>query len=235
MGIYKRKREASGFWYIRFRDVDGKLVRRSSRTQNKEEAAAMLAEAEAEVARQKRAKLEQAVTGAKPTAKPHRFSWRKWTTDAVRWHRDLPQSRYSRLLARKTERPDVPALGEIIETAQVSDLQAAVATGHRLLDHFAHEVRGAVSIEIHISGPEQAIEDEREARLRSIKVTPEAVEQAKALGMRGYVESQLRIMALNSQPYSHPRANRREGPFILRLEGQVVRWVGFVDDSSEPV
>jgi hypothetical protein len=234
MGIYKRKGEGTEVWYLRYWDFDGKLVRKSSGTTNKAVAQAMLAAAEAE-ARQKRAQLEQAVTGETPTTKQRRFSWRHWTTDALLWHRDLPQSRYDRLLARKTERPKVPALGEIIETAQVTDRQAAIAAGHLLLDQFAHEVRGAVSIEIHISGPEQAIEDEWEARLRSIKVTPEAVEQAKALGMRGNVESQLRIMALNSQPYPHPRANRREGPFILHLEGQVVRWVGFADDSSGPV
>ena len=86
----------------------------------------MLAEAEAEVARQERAKLEEEGTRKERTAKPRRFNWRRWTTDVLRWHRDLPQSRYSRLLARKTERPDVPALGEIVETAQVIDRQAAI-------------------------------------------------------------------------------------------------------------
>jgi hypothetical protein len=72
MGIYKRKSGGTDFWYLRYWDADGKLVRRSSRSQNKEEAAAMLAEAEAEVARQKRAQREQADTGAKPTTKPRR-------------------------------------------------------------------------------------------------------------------------------------------------------------------
>lgn len=234
MGVYKRKGEAGGFWHIRYRDADGKLVRRSSGTKDRAEAQAMLAEAEAEVARLKRAKLEQAVTG-EPVTKPRRFNWRRWTVDSLVWHRDLPQSRYDRLLARRTERLDVPALGEVIEITQVNDRQAAIAAGHRLLDQFAHEVRGAISLEIHISGPEQAIEDEREARLRSIKVTPEAIEQARALGMRGDVENRLRSMALASQPYSHPHANRRAGPVILRLEGQIVEWVGVADDSSKPV
>ena len=171
MGIYKRK--GTDFWYLRYWDANGKLVRRSSGTNHRGAAEAMLAEAEAEVAREKRSKLEQAVTGGEPIAKPPRFNWRRWTTDVVVWNRDIPQFRYDRLLARKTERPKVPALGEIIATVQVSDRWAAVGAGHRLLDQFAHEVRGAVSIEIHISGPEQAVEDEREARLRSIKVTPE--------------------------------------------------------------
>jgi hypothetical protein len=235
MGICKRKGDAADFWYIRYRDADGKLVRRSSGTKDRGEAQAMLAEAEAEVARQRRAKLEQATTGGEPMTKQRRFNWRRWTADAVRWNRDIPQSRYDRLLARKTERPKGPALGQIVETAQVSDRQAAVGVGHRLLDQLAHEVRGAVSIEIHISGPEQAIEDERQARLRSIKVTPEAIEQAKALGMRGNVESRLRSMAYYSEPYDHPRANRRYDNFIIRLEDLTVTWVGFADDSSEPL
>jgi hypothetical protein len=133
MGIYKRK--GTDFWHLRYRAADGKLVRRSSGTKDRGEAEAILAEAEAEVAAQKRSKLEQAVTGAKPMAKPPRFSWRRWTTDVVRWHRDIPQSRYGRLLARKTERPEVTALGEIIASAQVADREAAVAAAHILLVH----------------------------------------------------------------------------------------------------
>jgi hypothetical protein len=235
MGIYKRKREATDVWYLRYLNVDGKLVRRSSRTRNKDEAAAMLAEAEVEVARQRRARLDPAVTGAQPTTKPRRFNWRRWTTDVGRWHRDLPQSRYSRLLARKTERPDVPALGEIIATAQLPDREAAVAAGHRFLDEFVGEVHGAMSIAIEISAPEQAVEEEREARLRSYEVTPEAMEQAKALGLSGDIERRLQNVALYSQPFAHPRANRRYGDLIIRLEKLTVTWVGLADGSSEPV
>lgn len=232
MSIYKRK--GTDFWYLRYWDADGKLVRRSSGTNDRFEAQAMLAEAEAGVAREKRSKLEQAVTGGEPIAKPRRFNWRRWTTDVVVWNRDLPQSRYGRLLARKTERPDLPALGEIVDTAQVIDRQAAIAAGHRLLDRFAHEVRGAVSMEIHISGPEQAIEDEWEAWLRSIKVTPEAIEQAKALGMRGDVECRLRSMAYYSEPYAHTRANRRYENFALKIEVADVVWLGLVDPARRP-
>jgi hypothetical protein len=233
MTIYKRK--GTNVWYLRYWDADGKLVRRSSRTNDRAAAEAMLTEAEAQVAREKRSKLEQAVTGGEPMAKPPRFSWRRWTADVVLWHRDLQQFRYNRLLARKTERPEVPALGEIIETAQVTDPQAAIDTGHRLLDRFAHEVRGAVSLEIHISGPEQAIEDEREARLRSYKVTPQAIEQAEALGLRGDVEWELKGIAFHSEPYTHPQGNRRHGGFIIRLENLTVTWVAFAEGSSEPV
>ena len=99
-------------------------------------------------------------------AKPRRFNWRLWTIDVVRWDSDTPQSRYGRLLARKTERPKLSALGEIIESAQVSDREAAVAAGHELLDRFAGQARGTVTIEIHLAGPEQTIEDEKQARLR---------------------------------------------------------------------
>ena len=195
----------------------------------------MLAEVEAEVAQEKRAKLEEAVTGAKPTTKPRRFNWRRWTTDVVLWDSDTRQSLYYRVLGKRTERPQLTALGEIIATAQVADREAAVTAAHRFLDEFAHQAHGAMSIAIEIAAPEQAVEDERQARLRSYKVTPEAIEQAKALGMRGDVEWELKGIAFHSEPYTHPRANRRYGNLIIRLEGLTVTWVGCADGSSKPV
>jgi hypothetical protein len=235
MGIYKRRGKGTEVWYLRYCDADAKLVRRSSRTQNKEQAAAMLAEAEAQVARRKRAKLEEEGTREEPTAKPRRFNWRRWTADAVVWNRGLPQSRYGRLLARKTERPEVTALGEIIASAQVADREAALAAAHRFLDEFAGEVHGAMSIAIEISAPEQAVEGEQQARMRSYRVSPEAIEQAKALGLRGDIESYLQGIAFYSEPYAHPRANRRYANLIIHLQGRTITWVGFADGSSEPV
>ena len=98
--------------------------------------------------------------------KPAKFDWKSWTIDAVLWDSNTPSSRYGRLLARKTERPKLSALGKIIATAQVSDREAAVAAGHDLLDKFAPEAHGTVTLEIHLSGPEQAVEDEWEERLQ---------------------------------------------------------------------
>jgi hypothetical protein len=230
MSVYKRKGEVAGFWYLRYRDAEGKLVRRSSRTQNKEEAAAMLAEAEAGVARQKRAKLEEADPGAKPAAKPRRFNWKQWTTDVVAWDSDTRGSLHDRVLGKRTERPQLTALGEIIATAQVPNREAAVAAGHRFLGEFAGEVRGAKSISVEINAPEQAVEEERQARLRSYKVSPEAMEQAKRLGLRGDIERHLQGVAFYSEPYAHPRANRRWGRILINLHGLVVSWVGFADD-----
>jgi hypothetical protein len=231
MGVYQRKGEGTDVWYFRYWDADGKLVRRSSGTKDRREAQAMLAEAEAEVARQKRAKLEQAVPGAKPATKPPRFNWRRWTTDVVLWDSDTRESLYYRVLGKRTERPQLTALGEIIATAQVPDREAAVAAARRFLDEFAGEAHGAMSIAIEIAASEQAVEDERQARLRSYKVTPAALEQAKALGMRGDVEWDLKGIALHSEPYNHPRGNRRYGNLILRVEDRTVTWVG----SAEPL
>jgi hypothetical protein len=235
MSIYKRKGEGTDVWHLRYWDADGKLVRRSAHTRNKEEAAAMLAEAEAEVARQRRAKLEQAVPGAKPATMPRRFNWRRWTTDVVVCDSDTRESLYYRVLGKRTERPQLTALGEIIATVQVPDREEAVAAGHRFLDEFAREAQGTRSVEIHISAPEQVIEDETQARLRSYKVSPEAMEQAKALGLRGDIEGHLQGIAFYSEPYVHPHANRRWGRFIIRLENLTVTWVGSTDGSSEPV
>ena len=61
------------------------------------------------------------------------------------------------------------------------------------------------------------------------------MEQAKRLGLRGDVEWELKGIAFHSEPYTHPRANRRYGNFILHLENLTVTWVGFADGSSEPL
>ena len=63
MGIYKRRGESTDVWYLRYWDADDKLVRRSSGTKDRKKALAMLAEAEAEVALQKRARFQQTVAG----------------------------------------------------------------------------------------------------------------------------------------------------------------------------
>jgi hypothetical protein len=105
-------------------------------------------------------------------SKPSRFNWRRWTVDVVRWDSDTPQSRYGRLLARKTERPKLTELGEIIASAQVADREAAVAAAHDFIDKFAHAASGTVSVEVHISGPEKAIEEEWESRLRADQRRP---------------------------------------------------------------
>ena len=60
MGIYKRKREGTDVWYLRYWDAEDRLVRRSSGTKDRRKAEAMLAEPE--VALQKRAKFERAFT-----------------------------------------------------------------------------------------------------------------------------------------------------------------------------
>ena len=73
MGIYKRKSEGTDVWYLRYWDTDGNLVRRSSGTKDRRKAEAMLAEAEAEVALQRRARFEQAVTGL-GMGRAHRYA-----------------------------------------------------------------------------------------------------------------------------------------------------------------
>jgi hypothetical protein len=52
--------------------------------------------------------------------------------------------------------------------------------------------------------------------------------------MGGNVESRLRSMAYYSEPYDHPRANRRYENFALKMEGADVVWLGLVEPPPRP-
>ena len=133
-------------------------------------------------------------------------------------------SEYQRLLARKREKGPGVQLGERIDRAEVPDRPNAVAIAHRLLDRYAEEAAGRMSLEIHVHPPEKDIEDES-----AYRVTDQVLEQAHKLGVEGDVEQQVKRMARDGTPYTHPKANLRHGRFILKVEGNDVTWIGLVD------
>jgi hypothetical protein len=152
-----------------------------------------------------------------------------WTVEAVRWDFREHESEYQRLLARKGEKGPGVQLGQQISAIDVPDRDFALVAAHHLLDRHIEEAAGRMSLEIHVHPPEQDLEDE------SVYVVPEEVlEQARTLGIEGDVEQQIKRMARDATPYTHPRANLRHGRFILKVEGNDVVWLGLADGPGRP-
>jgi hypothetical protein len=144
--------------------------------------------------------------------------------EAVRWEFREHETEYDRLLARKGEKGPGVQLGQQIGAIDVEDREFAIAIGRHFLDRFAKEAAGRMSLEIHIHPPGKDVEDEN-----AYQVTDEVLEQARKLGLDGDVEQQIKRMARDGTPYTHPRANLRHGRFVLKVEGNDVTWIGLVD------
>jgi hypothetical protein len=147
-----------------------------------------------------------------------------WVVEAVRWEFREHESEYQRLLAKKREKGPGVQLGQQIDRAEVPDRPYALAIAHHLLDRYAEEAAGRMSLEIHIHPPEKDIEDESVYR-----VSEEVVEQGRQLGIEGDIEQQVKRMAAEGTPHTHPRANLRHGRYALRLEANDVTWIGLAD------
>ena len=143
-----------------------------------------------------------------------------WTVEAVRWEFRKHKTEYERQLAKKGEEGPGVQLGQRIAGADVEDREFAIAIGRHFLDRFA-EAAGRMSLEIHIHPPAKDVDDES-----AYRVTDEVLEQARQLGLEGDVEAQIKRMARDGTPYTHPRANLRHGRFILKVEGNDVTWIG---------
>jgi hypothetical protein len=150
-----------------------------------------------------------------------------WTVEAVRWEFREHETEYQRLLAKKRDKGPGVQLGQRIAGADVEDREFAVAIGHHFLDRFAQEAAGRMSLEIHVHPPEQDLEDES-----AYKVPEEIIEQARQLGIEGDIEAEIKRMAKEGTPYTHPRANLRHGGFALNVEGNDVTWIGPVQGKK---
>ena len=140
------------------------------------------------------------------------------------------ETEYDRLLAKKREKGPGVQLGQQIGAIDVEDREFAIAIAHHLLDRYAEEAAGRFSLEIHVHPPEQDLKDES-----AYVVREEVLEQARKLGVEGDdVEAQIKRMARDATPYTHPAANLRHGRFMLKVEGNDVTWIGQVDPSRPP-
>ena len=150
-----------------------------------------------------------------------------WTVEAVRWEYREHKTEYERLLAKKGEKGPGVQLGQQIAVVDVEDRELGIVIGRHFLHRFAEEAAGRMSLEIHIYPPEKDIEDESVYR-----VSEEVLAQARQLGLEGDVEAQIKRMARDGTPYTHPRANLHHGQFILKVEGNTVTWIGPVDQPQ---
>jgi hypothetical protein len=135
-----------------------------------------------------------------------------WTVAALRWALKSPEHEL--------------AIGEEIESLQVSDRELAVAIAHHLLDKHAHEAFGSTGLEVHIIPPAQMASDKQPSGFRGYNVSSEARKQARTLGIRGDVETRVARMARRAARFTHPIANLRYERFIMRLEKDTVTWIG---------
>ena len=152
-----------------------------------------------------------------------------WTVEAVRWEFREHGSEHQRVLAKKGEKGTGVQLGETIDRAEVPDRPYAIAIAHHLLDRYAEEAAGRMSLEVHVHPPEQDVEDET-----AYRVAEDVLEQAKKLEVEGDTEAQIRRMARDGTPYSHPKGNIRHGRFVLRVEANDVVWIGLAEPPRGP-
>ena len=141
-----------------------------------------------------------------------------WTVAALRWSVESPEHEL--------------AIGQEIESLQVSDRELAVAIGHHLLDKHAHEAFGKTGLEVHIVPPAQMPSDKEPSGFRHYNVSAEARKQAQTLGVRGDVETRVARMARRAARFTHPIANLRYQRFIMRAEKDAITWIGIKD--AEP-
>ena len=149
-----------------------------------------------------------------------------WTVEAVRWEFREHKTEYERLLTRKGEKGPGVQLGEGITRAEVTDRPFAIAVAHHLLDRHAEEAAGRMSLEIHLHPPEKDLGDEN-----VYTVSDEVLEQARALGIEGDVEHQVKVMARDATPF---KDHLRHGRYALRVEGNAVTSIALVDPPKRP-
>jgi hypothetical protein len=145
----------------------------------------------------------------------------------VTWTLDNPDYTYERILGQKIKDPaKEETMTNYLETVEVPDFERAVAAGHELLAKHAHET-GEFGLEIYLTPPQLPHADQERLGIRDYKLTPEARKQARAIGIRGRdLEARVASMVRHAVPFEHHAANLRFRGIIMRVEDDVVSWVG---------
>jgi hypothetical protein len=145
----------------------------------------------------------------------------------VSWALENPDYRYELILGRKIEDPaKEETITRYLETVEVPDFERAVAAGHELLDKHALDT-GEFGLEIYLTPPQLPHADQERLAIKDYKLTAEARKQARAIGLRGRdLEARVARMVRHAVPFEHRTANRRFRGIIMRIEDDVVSWVG---------
>ena len=117
-------------------------------------------------------------------------------------------------------------LGESLTAISVTDRPFAIAVAHHFLDRYAEEAAGRMSLEVHVHPPEQDLGD-----ANVYTVSEEVLEQARALGIEGDVEHEVKVMARDGTPF---KGHLRHGRYAMRVEGNAVIWIGLADPPKGP-
>ena len=150
-----------------------------------------------------------------------------WTISAVTWVLENPDYTSRILLGVTIEEPAKEVeTSRTLELVEDHDLDHAIAAAHELLDKYAERV-GEYALEIWVNPPQLPHAEQRRLGIRDYKLSAEARKQARAIGLRGRdLEARVPRMVRHAVPFEHRSANRRFGGVVLKVENDVVSWVG---------
>jgi hypothetical protein len=152
---------------------------------------------------------------------------KRWTITVVNWTLENPDHTARIALGLEIEDPakEIEST-HTLESAEAPDLEAAIAKAHELLDRHKEHV-GEFALEVYISPPLVPHPEQARLGVRDFKLTPEARQQARAIGLRGRdIEQRISRLARHAVRYEHKHGTHRFGGILLRLEGDTVTWVG---------
>jgi hypothetical protein len=150
-----------------------------------------------------------------------------WTVTAVNWVLENPDYSYKILLGSPIKDPaqEIDMTSEL-ESVEAPDLEHAIAVAHQLLDKHAHDI-GEFGLEIYLTAPQLPHGDQKRLGIRDYKLSAEARKQARSIGLRGRdLEARVARMVRHAVPFEHKVASRRYRGIIMRVEDDVVTWVG---------
>ena len=149
-----------------------------------------------------------------------------WSVWIVNWVLENPDLQYKILLGKPIKDPAAEVLvTKELGEAKAPDLDSAIAVAHELLNKHVNEI-GEFGIEIYLTPPQPPHPDEGRLGIRHYKVSPEARKQARALRLRGNLEARLSRLVRHGVPFEHKIANVRFRGIIMRVEDEVITWVG---------
>jgi hypothetical protein len=150
-----------------------------------------------------------------------------WLVTAAKWVLDNPDYTYAISLGLKLEAPpqEIERTSEL-ETLEAPDLETAIAAAHALLDKHARKAAD-LGLDIWLMPPKLPYPEQERLGVRHYKLGKEARRQARTAGIRGRdLEARVAGMVRHGAPFDHAIANLRFRGLIMRVEDDIVTWIG---------
>jgi hypothetical protein len=151
-----------------------------------------------------------------------------WTISAINWKLENPDFSSRISLGFTIEDPAKEVeMTHTLETVEAPDLDGAISAAHALLDKHAEQA-GEYGLELWLHAPQLLPHPEQERlSIRDYKLTAEARKQARSIGLRGRdLEARVARMVRHAVPFEHHTGNQRYRGILLRVEDDVVSWLG---------